>query len=181
MSDSSISIVPRLSVFPGKEAKAREILDWLLSRDMVKPTLSDCILGSSDEGYAISEGAKDVSTEPDQLPFGLQTNGLDIITRRTIFHTGGLGIEEVICPNCKNDFSNEDWSFLDEWHDKSKNWLTCPLCKQAADIHQFKFTPEWGFSDLGFTFWNWSELTDEFVNEFRTKLGCDVNLVYARI
>ena len=79
MSDHSISIVPKLSIYPDKEKKAKEILDWLISLDIVKPTLSNCVL-SSDTGYAISNGARNVTKEPDNLPFDLITNGLDIIT-----------------------------------------------------------------------------------------------------
>jgi hypothetical protein len=56
MSDHSISIVPRQSAYPDKEIKAKEILEWLVSLDIVKPTLSDCVLGSSG-GYEISNGA----------------------------------------------------------------------------------------------------------------------------
>ena len=54
MSDHSISIVPKQSVYQGKEIRAKEILEWLVSLDIVKPTLSDCVLGS-DNGFAISD------------------------------------------------------------------------------------------------------------------------------
>ena len=104
MSDHSISIVPRQSNYPDKEDKAKEILEWLVSLDIVKPTLSDCVL-SSRNGYAISNGARFVTTDPDSLPFGLITNGLEIITDRQVFHTGQNGIEELICPDCRQDIS----------------------------------------------------------------------------
>ena len=180
MSDHSISIVPRQSAYPDKEIKAKEILDWLISLDIVKPTLSDCVLSSND-GYPISEGAKNISSEPDLLPFGLWTNGLEIVTERQVFHTGQNGIETLICPSCKQDMANEDWNFLNEWGDNKSNNLTCPLCSVATDIHQFKFTPNWGFSDLGFTFWNWSQFTDEFIEAFKQKLNSDIDLVYTSI
>jgi hypothetical protein len=180
MSDSSISIVPRLSAYPDKVIKAKEILNWLVSLDIVKPTLSDCVL-SSDNGYPISNGARLVSTEPEYLPYDLITNGLEIVTDRQVFHTGQNGIVELICPKCKRDIANEDWGFLSEWSDNKSNNLTCPLCSIGTDIHQFDFTPEWGFSNLGFTFWNWSNFTESFINDFRKKLGSDVNIVYTHI
>ena len=180
MSDHSISIVPRQSAYPDRETKAKEILDWLVSLDIVKPTLSDSVLSSSD-GYAISDGAKLISSEPELLPFGLWTNGLEIITERQVFHTGQNGMEELICPSCKQNIANEDWDFLSEWGDNKSNNLTCPLCNVATEIHQFKFTPEWGFSDLGFTFWNWSQFTDKFLEDFKQKLNCDIDLVYTWI
>ena len=63
---------------------------------------------------------------------------------------------------------------------KSDN-ITCPLCKIANDIHQFEFTPEWGFSDLGFTFWNLAVLKPSFINEFSQRLSCDVSVVFRLI
>ncbi len=157
MSDHSISIVPRRSSYPDNKAKAQEVLDWLTSQDIVKPTLSDCVL-SSDEGYAISEGAKLVTNLPDELPFNLITNGLEITTQRQVFDTGGNGLDQCICPNCKENIAFEDWSFIDSWAEQN-NSLTCPLCYVASDVHQFAFSPEWGFSNLGFTFWNWPDFT----------------------
>ena len=180
MSDHSISIVPKLSVYPKKETKASEVLKWLVSLDIVKPTLSDCILSSAN-GYAISNGARFISTEPAYLPFNRGVNGLEIITKRQVFDTGENGIEELICPDCKQNIASEDWEFLNEWHSNASNNLTCPLCNIGTEIHQFSFTPEWGFSDLGFTFWNWSGLTNDFISDFRQKLGCEVNLVYTWI
>jgi hypothetical protein len=176
MSDHSISIVPKVSKYTDKETKAMEILEWLISLDIVKPKLSDCVLGS-DEGYAISNGAKNVATEPEHLPFHLVVNGLEIITERQVFHTGQHGIEKLGCPNCRQDLVNEDWEFLSEWAENKSNSLTCPLCKVATNIHQFDFTPQWGFSDLGFTFWNFPPFTDRFVREFKQRLQCDVNVV----
>jgi hypothetical protein len=169
MSDHCISIVPKQSFYPDKETKANEILHWLVSLDIVMPTLSDCNLGS-DYGYAISNGAKSVSAEPEFLPFDLHSNGLEIITERQIFDTGQNGIEELICPNCSNNIANEDWDFFDEWGSNV-----------ATDIHQFKFTPEWGFSDLGFTFWNWPSFTEDFISDIKQKLGCEINVVHSWI
>jgi hypothetical protein len=180
MSNHSITIVPRQSNYLDNKVKAKEVLDWLTSQDIVKPTHSDCIL-SSDNGYAISDGARRVTNMPDELPFELITNGLDIITKRQLFDTGGNGMEECICPNCKENIASEDWNFFNEWDEQKSNNLTCPLCNVATDIHEFIFSPNWGFSDLGFTFWNWSDLTDEFIAEFRQILSCDISIVYKHI
>jgi hypothetical protein len=155
-------------------------LDWLVLLDIVKPTLSDCVL-SSNKGYPISEEAKSISSEPDLLPFGLWNNGLEIITERQVFHTAQDGMEELICPSCRQDIANEDWDFLSEWGDNKSNNLTCPLCNASTDIHQFSFTPNWGFSDLGFTFWNWSQFTEKFIEDFKHKLNCDIHLVHTWI
>ena len=179
MSDHSISIVPRQSSYPDNKAKAIEILDWLVSKDIVKPTLSDCIL-SSNNGYAISDGAKQVTIFPDDLPFDLVTNGLEIITERQVFDTGENFIDELTCPSCNENIALDDWD-LNPWSNQESNNLTCPQCGHETEIHNYTFEPDWGFSDLGFTFWNWSEFTDDFINEFKKKLNCEISIVNQHI
>jgi hypothetical protein len=172
--------VPRISIYPQREEKATEILDWLISLDIVKPTLSDCIL-SSKYGYSISDGAKSIVEDFDNLPLSLSTNGLEIILERQIFDTGQNGLEELICPNCKRNISDEEWSFFNEWYEAKSNNLTCPLCKESEEIHNFEFSPEWGFSDFGFRFWNWPELDQYFLSQFQEKLNCEISIVYQHV
>ena len=180
MSDHSISIVPKLSNYPNNQQKANEILTWLVSKDIVKSELSDCIL-STNKGYAISEGARQITNMPDTLPYNLITNGLEITTKRQVFDTGEHGMDECIYPNCKKNIASEDWIFLSDWYEQKIDNLTCPLCKIATNIQQFTFLPEWGFSDLGFTFWNWPDLSEEFITEFKQKLGCKILIIYTHI
>lgn len=180
MSDHSITIVPKQSSYPNNLVKAREIVAWLVSMKVVKPILSNCVL-SADKGYAISDGARQVTNFPSELPFDLTVNGLELITERHVFHTGENGMEECVCPNCNENIALEDWSFINDWYDQTDDKLTCPLCNVATEIHQFSFSPEWGFSDLGFTFWNWPDLTDTFVQAFKQQLGCDISIVYTHI
>lgn len=180
MSDHSVSLVPELSLCNDRKQKANEILKWLISIDAVKSEPSDCIL-SSEYGYSISEGASKITAEPEYLPFELVVNGLEIITERQVFHAGENGIETLICPNCREDIASEDWEFLNKWSSGESNNLTCPKCRVGAEIHNFKFIPAWGFSDLGFTFWNWPAFTDTFIEGFKRQVGCDIEVVYAKI
>jgi len=181
MSDSSISIVCKKSRYPKNKEKAQEILEWLVANNIVDPTVSDCTLGS-ENGHTVSKGAESVVEEPCFLRFGPgQINGLSIITERTIFDTGGNGIEVLICPNCKSDISREDWDFFDPWAAGETDDLTCPSCGKSNEIHDYSFEPEWGFSNLGFTFWNWPPFTDQFIKDFKQRLDCDVNIVFSHI
>ena len=136
MSDSSISIVCKKSTYPHNKEKAAEILEWLVSYNIVKPTLSDCVL-SGKNGYAVSDGAKSVVNEPDYLLYNLATNGLDIVAERTIFDTGGNGIDELICPKCKTEISQEDLDFLEPWSSGETDDLLCPVCGERSEIRNF--------------------------------------------
>lgn len=180
MGDHSITIVPRKSTFPGNEVAAKKILTWLVSNDIVKGEASDCVLGAS-YGYAMSDGAKKITSLPEYLPFPLITDGLEIVTERSVFDTGENGLEEMICPACKQNIANEEWTFFGSWFEDNTDNIVCPLCEKESSIHHFIFTPQWGFSNLGFRFWNWPDFTDEFILQFTKLLACDVDIVYTKI
>lgn len=177
MSIHWITIVPKQSRYPGNKTKAIEILNWLVSIDVIKENLSDC--GGSEEGYAISEGAKHITTSPEYLPFDFKPNGLQIVVNRTIFHADGL--DECKCSFCNKDITSEIWSSFDNWFELKLDDVTCPNCKIKADINSYLFSPVWGFSDLGFIFWNWQEFKNEFIEEFKLRLGVDISIIYAHI
>lgn len=176
MSDHSISIVSKKSEYPDNRIKAEEILKWLISKDIVKSNLSDCIL-SAEKGYAVSEGARLITDFPEALPFFLSTNGLEIITNREVFHTGETGMEKCICPNCGEDISQEEWNFIEYWFCHNTDESICPLCDVSVVIHQLEIIPPWGFSNLGFKFWNWPDFKPLFIDEFQNALNCDVIIV----
>ena len=180
MSDSNISIVPKIFPYPNKHEKVKEILEWLMAENIIETTLSDCLLGASN-GYAISIGAKNITNFPAELPFDLITNGLEIISSKQVFHTGEHGIDELICPQCNEDIVFEEWD-LEPWVQNESIGITCPNCGSTSSIYDFIFEPEWGFSDLGFTFWNWPEnINDDFIEAFKVKLGCEIAVVYQHL
>jgi hypothetical protein len=180
MCSHSISIVPRNSEIIQSKEKANEILEWLISIDVVKKSTSDCILGS-DNGYAISEGAKRITNDIEYLPYNLITNGLEITTKRQIFNTGQGGLEKCICPNCGENIESDFWEFLDEWFENKSNDLKCSECGNGTEINKYQIEPQWGFSNIGFTFWNWPMFKEDFINEFREKLGVDIFIIHSKI
>ncbi|WP_343566525.1 hypothetical protein [Sphingobacterium sp.] len=178
MSDYTISLVPRVSRYAFAEIAVDDILKWLVSKDIVKAELSECTLGNL--GYAFSDGAQYIVLEPHLLPYQLDINGLEITTERTIFNTGQNGIDRIVCPNCTENIVDNEWD-LDPWYKGFTDNLLCPICGTESDIHQYVFEPQWGFSNLGFTFWNWPELKPEFIVELQEKLNCDLEVVGSHI
>jgi hypothetical protein len=179
MSDISTSIVPELTSYPNRQETAQQIVEWLVSIKAIKAVKTDCIL-SSEDGYPIDSGAEALTNETDYLPFDLAVNGLEVITIPTVFDAGENGLDSVVCPQCNEDIMAEQWS-LKEYVETGNSLLQCPLCKQSSDLNQYVFEPTWGFSNLGFTFWNWAELTDEFIEAFEQRLGCKVKVVESHI
>ncbi|HEX8427587.1 hypothetical protein [Hymenobacter sp.] len=180
MSDSSISVVPRQSSYPNPKAKASEVLAWLVALDVVEPTVSDCILGTKG-GYSLSKGALQIVKEPFSLPFNQTPNGLELITIRRIFDPAQYGLDGLMCPHCTADISSLNLDFFTSWATGEDDTLACPQCEIASDIHLYEFTPAWGFSNLGFTFWNWPEFTDVFIAAFEARLGCRTDIIHRYI
>lgn len=184
MGDYNISIVPARSMYPNKEQKVLEILAWLVKENIVSPELTDCILDEDNLGYAVADGARNVLTDPQSAPFDLLTSGLEIVQERTVFYQNEL--EKVTCPSCGANAGNLEngehvMLWLDEWYGEEKESFECPSCGKEAGINEYIFQPQWGFSDLGFTFWNWGEFKESFITAFADKLGCPVKVVQTKI
>ncbi|MCU0393492.1 MAG: hypothetical protein MUE81_20450 [Thermoflexibacter sp.] len=179
MANYSISIVPMIENYPQREKKAEEILLWLSLIGAIKTDVSDCTLGKM--GYAVAEGAKKIVEFPEELPFDLPICGLEVFTESHIFTSGEKELSTVICPTCKGDIREYFDTQVHLWESTNNFNICCPLCGAIHPIHAFHYEPIWGFSNLGFKFWNWTDFTYQFIEEFEQKLGCDVRVVYEHL
>lgn len=96
---------------PARHSLAAETLAWLVEQDIVMATATDCVL--SGVGHAPANYAS-VVVAPSPLLYRLRTNGMSVITGRTIFYSGG--VERMVCPYCAAvitfafDQPGPDWS-----------------------------------------------------------------------
>lgn len=179
MSDISLSIVPYEIVFQDRVQKAQQVVDWLISLNIIKPDKTDCIL-SKESGYPIDSKAVDITDDPNDLPYSLKTNGLQVITERTVFDAGEYGLDSFICPQCGEDIISLEWT-LEDYHTHGDTVMSCPACHKDNSLNDYIIEPTWAFSNLGFTFWNWPSLKQEVIEDFERLLGCKVKVVECRI
>lgn len=179
MSYSQATIVPRISTFPGHEAKARVVLRWLSERRIVEALPTTCGRGVGGMGYAVMPGARSVVLHPDRLPFGEAINGLEVVTNRCIYTPTRNFAEEAGCPECRREIGEALFESLDEWMPGQTDNFTCPECGFEDDINGFMFIPACAFSNLGFIFNGWGEagFHQSFLDEFSARLGFRVALV----
>lgn len=179
MSQSQAIIVPRISTFPGHEARARVILRWLVERRVVEALPTTCGRGSAGMGYAIAEGARRVVVHPDRLPFGEAINGLEVITKRCIYTPTRGFAEEAGCPECRREIGEALFESLDDWMPGLTDNFTCPECGFEDDINGFLFIPACAFSNLGFIFNGWAAagFRPAFLEEFAERLGSPCALI----
>lgn len=178
MGNMCLILVPKKSEIEDREEVIKTIIDWLVSEEIIIKKQSHCVQGFKDLGFPIGTKAKNVIQLNKELPYLLQANGLEIVTGRRIFAPIGEEIKSVVCPSCEGNIVNEDWAFIDNWEQEKSNNIICPLCNVTNEIHTYDFKPNFGFSDLGFIFWNWFMLKDTFVQEFESKLNCSLDIVY---
>ena len=158
------------------------IREWLISEGIVSADATDCVL-SDDTGYPPGPNYEKAVDCRDEHLLQLVTNGLDIITKRTVFHSG-QGQFELVCSTCSGRSEPpEEWGdAVGEWYDKKgPGLLACPRCGESQPIDNWEHDPAWGFANLGFEFWNWPPLTDEFVKRIGERLGHRVVLVAGKL
>ncbi len=176
------SVVDPEAIEAEAPALADRVLRWLIDEEVVVPERSDCILGEGGHGpgplYVKATGTSDGHL------LGLRTNGLEVVSTRTVFHNGGLGFD-IVCLSCGGRFGpqNSLWgNAVDEWYERrGPGLLACPACKAMLTITEWRHDPPLGFANLGFTFWNWQRLTDSFVATIGARLGHRVIVVHGKL
>ena len=182
MSDFSISLVPNKTEVDNKEIVRNSILDYLINRKIIRDEKSDCVLNSKG-GFPPGKNVSSILIDENDNNFkSLWTNGLEIIEERTVFHTGGNGIEKIKCPKCDSDIIDSDWgNYIDYWYKGKDNSFECPDCKKRISITNCNFEPNWGFSDFGLTFWNWPNIKESLVRELEEISNLKFKKVYTHI
>lgn len=172
-------LVPQISSVPAHEAKAQQMLNWLVRREIVAALPTTCGQGGNGMAYAIAAGARRVVEHPQYLPFGQPHNGLEIVTRRCIYTPTRDFREEAGCPQCRQEIGEPLFESLEEWWPGETDNFTCPECGFEDDINGFLFLQPCAFSNLGFIFNGWSaaQFRQEFLDAFAERLGFALRVV----
>jgi hypothetical protein len=168
------------------EFLASKIQKWLVDEGIIEAiATNDCVLGNG-LGYPPGPNCINIVENADLFPENYWTDGLEIITERTVFHPGQGGIEQVICPYCNTYIADEIYfkavvEAIDNWYAGNEGRLQCSNCGVMTPVIQWGFEPIWGFGNLGFKFWNWPRLKDSFVANLSEQLGHQTLLVAGKL
>jgi hypothetical protein len=167
------------------ETLASKIQKWLIDEGIIEaiPT-HGCVPGGS--GYSPGPNCINVVENADLFPTEYWTDGLKIVTGRTVFHPGQGSIERVICPECKTHITDEIYfkvvvEAIDNWYSGNEGRLQCLNCGGITPVTEWEFEPTWGFGNLGFKFWNWPPLKETFVASIKEQLGHQTLLVAGKL
>jgi hypothetical protein len=201
MSDNYITICTVQEVDNAKELSDK-LVNWLKKNQIIENEQSNCVLGMKDLGY--KPGKRHVEAIGfDENILRLQVCGMEVKTEREVFNAMAFtALTEMICPKCERnrfegitpeDFYTDNLTSeqLETFHavfDEFNNWtkkevskLICPYCAEPSDLESYKIGDTIALSNLGFTFWNWPQLTPEFIEQVKAVLGKDVKVINGHI
>src|SRR5512142_1104587 len=147
------------------EPLAAATLAWLVATGIVRAEPTDCVLAGRGHPPGPNHATAVIEADPRLLEW--RTNGVEIITGRSVFYS--MGADQVTCPACgkitaltdEHGHPNDAWDALSEvisaWFDDGCGKHRCE-CGQSVELNGLAWSPPWGFGYLGFKFWNWPQL-----------------------
>ncbi len=126
----------------------------------------------------------------------LKTCGVEVKSEREVFNAGAFtAMTKLEYPNCKTnrfegitpqDFFTDNcteeqiqnfntvFPEFDKWVNNEKATLKRPHCLAESNLVDYKTDNSISFLNLGFTFWNWPDLKEEFLIELKSEIGTDI-------
>lgn len=150
-----------------------KLIGWMQQQTIIVALASECALGKgyapANRFYQVAESATDTAI-PGLLE--LVTNGVRLITERTVFHAGEVGFASI-CPRCgaRCDSFEDVGDAIDAWYkgEQPKD-VICHTCNHSDDLLGWCFDPMYGFGNLGLTFWNWPVLSSAFLDKLSASI-----------
>jgi hypothetical protein len=181
MSDHSQIIVDIEVSAQDAEPLAGSIREWLAKEGIIEDAPSDSALAGP--GYRPGLGCLAAVSRGDGIWRELLTNGLGIRIGRQVFEASGNEIE-LQCANCCAEFCPKAPWFeaVDQW-DQGDDAVTfeCPSCGRQDLLSNWRGPFPWAFGNLGFEFWNWPPLSDEFLRRLSERLGHRTLVVWRHV
>lgn len=193
-SEVNCYLVPERAYIPPEEAReaGRKMLRWMRDNGWIEKTSRGKTYDG--EGYAFTDAAEALVTPRDRprlfparstvynLPGGPHiTFAFSVVSDgKEVFHPmEGAGETVAHCPACKKELELGTFGdMINVWFTSDNNPpVPCPLCGAEHDINAYRLDPQWGFSTLGFGFFDIYELSPEFIAAFGAELGEPVRLV----
>ncbi|MFF3939072.1 hypothetical protein [Streptomyces phaeofaciens] len=168
MGDTFQTIADRTATPEEAPRLARAVVDWLVTEGIV--------LAGAEPGWALGD---DPAHPPgphwqkavDDARWGAP-EGVAVYTERHVFysnfHDGGP--VAVTCPRCGAGVDSDDKApaalfstAMDAWRATGEADIACPACAEPVPLTDWDWTDDHlAFVHLGFQFWNWPWLSEEF-------------------
>jgi DNA-directed RNA polymerase subunit RPC12/RpoP len=201
MSDNYITITTVAEIENPVEIKDR-VIQWMQSKEFIESDLSDCIMSTKKKGYKPGKKHVDaIGYDEDILKW--KVCGVETKTEREVFNAGAFtAMTKMECPSCGSnrfegikpqDFFTDNctkeqldlfdsvFPEFDKWTNGENATLTCPHCGSTSNIEKYKIDNSLSFSNFGLTFWNWPDLTTNFLEQLKSVIGIEIRRINGHI
>ncbi len=160
---------------------AEQMRVWLIEREIIEAVPTAEFLGKYRPGSAYQSTLK----EPN--PYTKTVNGFDLVVGRTVFYRLSSALT---CKACGARVGDEDESWDSEpWTDAVDVWWSgdaaavyaCPKCGVPERLTEWSGDAPWYFGYLGLKFWDWSPLSERFIQEVTKQLGHRTGVIYDKL
>jgi len=160
---------------------AEQMRVWLIEREIIEAEPTAQYMGEYRPGPAYPSTLQEPNPSPETV------NGFELVVGRTVFHRLSL---ELTCKACGARVSGEDESWeLEPWHDAIDAWWSgdasavyaCPKCGAPERLTEWSGDAPWYFGYLGLQFWDWSPLSERFIQEVTKQLGHRTGVIYEKL
>ena len=175
MGDTFQTIVDRDVSREDAPRLAERVVEWLVTEGIV--------LAEAEPGWALSDHPAHPpgphwQKAVEDARWGAP-EGVAVYTEHHIFFSNWApGPPTVTCPRCENTVTAEDdaWPRFDEpidaWYKTGTADVECPACAESVPLSAWDWSHDHlAFVHLGFQFWNWPSLSEEFHARMAELLG----------
>ncbi|MEV5314112.1 hypothetical protein [Streptomyces sp. NPDC052610] len=144
---------------------AGRVVEWLVAEGVVRP--------EAEPGWALSEHpahppGPDWHKAVTDARWG-SPEGVAVHTRHRVFHSvGAPGPHTATCPRCRATVAEDDvpsrfGTAMETWHETGSGSVDCPACAATVPLPAWTWSDDvFAFARLGFEFWNWPALSEDF-------------------
>lgn len=189
MGDYFHTIVFKLESESDVALAVESVRRWMIDLDIILAEVDDSALsvpghrpGPNVYSAVIDEGVDF------QWWLELRTNGMGIHIGRQVFIGWALlGEFCMACDICErpNNVSIEPPDMFEQvnnWVAKDEDTnIACPVCGTIKNIADWDYGDSLGFGNLGFVFWNWPKLKEDFVNKISWIVGQKGKIVSGKL
>lgn len=166
MGDTFQTIVDRDASPQDAARLAAAVVEWLVAEGIV--------LAEAEPGWALGDRPAHPPGPNWQAAVTAARRGapegVAVYTEHHIFYSNFNDRRTVTCPRCGTcgDTDEEPWSSrlstaAGEWHETGTADVECPACAETVPLPAWDWTDDHlAFVHLGFQFWNWPALSEEF-------------------
>ena len=155
---------------------AEQMRVWLIEREIIETVPSKHFLNESESMYRPGPAYQSTLEEPN--PYTETVKGLELEVGRTVFYRLSLELTCKACGARLDADKDESWD-LEPWHDAVNAWWSgdaaalyaCPKCGVPERLTEWSGGAPWYFGYLGLKFWDWSPLSERFIQEVTKQLG----------